>query len=55
VDNEQWLQHLLDMSRLALAERRDGPKADEDLAAALEEFSAHLEQRLRGGRRDSDD
>jgi hypothetical protein len=40
--------------RQALEKRREGPEADEELALALEEFSARLEERLRAGRGGSD-
>jgi hypothetical protein len=54
VEDEQWLRHLLDVCRQALEKRREGPEADEELALALEEFSARLEERLRAGRGGSD-
>jgi hypothetical protein len=47
VDDEQWLRHLLEVSRTALERVRESPKPDAMLAEELEAFCVQLEERLR--------
>lgn len=52
MEDEQWLQRLLESSRMALKRRRESPEPDERLTADLEALCIRLEQRLcelRGG------